>query len=62
VADSNGAHHHYIHCDELISFDLEDDNFRRGRVFSGHWPGAVSPILSFTVDRLNALPDWLNKQ
>jgi lipopolysaccharide transport system ATP-binding protein len=58
VADSRGAHEHYIRREELLRFQLEDDDVRRGGLFTGGWPGAVCPLLPVSVDRCNIPPVW----
>jgi hypothetical protein len=50
-ADARGAHEHHVKEEELLTFDIEDDDYRRGGVFSSAWPGAVCPVL-----KVDAMP------
>jgi lipopolysaccharide transport system ATP-binding protein len=46
IADYNGNSEQFIHCMNLLSFNVEDDGFRRGNKYNLGWSGAVSPILN----------------
>lgn len=59
VADARGAHAHYIRCEELLNFFLEDDNRRRGGLFTGNWPGAISPLFPLKLSKQAMFPSWL---
>ena len=49
MTDARGAHEHYISVEDKLSIQIEDDNRRRGGTYSGGWPGAVSPLLDFSI-------------
>lgn len=59
VADSRGAHDHYIRCEERIALYVEDDGRRRGGLYAGAWAGAVCPLLHTMVEPLEVAPAWL---
>lgn len=52
VSDERGAGEHHIRVPTALSVDIEDDGVRRGGLFHGRWPGAVSPTLNVDVRRL----------
>jgi lipopolysaccharide transport system ATP-binding protein len=58
IADSRGARSHYVRHQKLLSFQLTDDEKRRGGLYSGHWPGSVCPLLEIGVDYLAENPEW----
>jgi lipopolysaccharide transport system ATP-binding protein len=41
-----------IKIENVLYFDLADDNFRRGEIYSLGWEGALSPILKYDLEKL----------
>jgi hypothetical protein len=61
IADSRGARPHYVRHQKLLSFQLSDDEKRRGGLFAGPWPGTVCPLLEVAVNYLAESPAWAVK-
>ena len=51
IADFNGNTQQFFNQMDLLSFDVEDDGYRRGNRYSLGWSGAVSPILKIEAKR-----------
>ena len=50
LVDFNGNSNRYFYKENLLLFDLPDDNFRRGGRYNLGWKGAVSPILQSRME------------
>lgn len=45
IVDDTGNFQQYLYAKEIVSFNLIDDNFRRGNKYNKGWGGVISPIL-----------------
>ncbi len=57
LVDFNGNAQQYFYKENILLFDLQDDNFRRGGRYNLGWNGAVSPILKSSMIISNS-NDW----
>ncbi len=51
IADFNGNTEQFFNQMDLLSFDVEENGYRRGNRYSLGWSGAVSPILKIEAKR-----------
>ena len=46
IVDGTGNFLEYLSAKEIVSFNLDDDGFRRGYKYNKGWAGAISPVLT----------------
>ena len=56
IVDETGNFQQYLYAKEILSFNVVDDNLRRGNKYNKGWGGAVSPILNISWNKINNKP------
>jgi lipopolysaccharide transport system ATP-binding protein len=52
IVDETGNFHQYLYAKEVLSFDVIDDNHRRGNKYNKGWGGKVAPILDIKFNKI----------
>jgi hypothetical protein len=52
IVDETGNFHQYLYAKEVLSFNVIDDNHRRGNKYNKGWGGKVSPILDIKFNKI----------
>lgn len=51
IVDETGNFEQLLHVNEILLFNVIDDNFRRGNKYNKGWGGAVSPVLQINFEK-----------